>query len=260
MYRYVVPIAAVLFTALAVAGCKASISVGAAGTPSAPTSPVASAAAVVSASPLPSFSVPGTHQAVQSYQITSPVTALVVTSHLGNITITGSSGNTVSVTEQLAYSATRPQTTHDVTNGTLTLGYTCPTQVICGVAYVISVPSTATVTATTSAGAIRLSGLAGPEVTAKADAGLIDATAMSTAAASFTVDVGGITATFTAAPQTLTAVTKAGGIALHVPTTTQYQINATTVAGKTTISVPQAADSPHTITATTDVGAIQIAP
>ncbi|HXL88582.1 MAG TPA: hypothetical protein VN969_06280 [Streptosporangiaceae bacterium] len=260
MYRYVTPIAAILFTALAVTGCKAAMSVGAAGTPSAPGSPGASVAVVASASPLPSFSVPGTHQSVRSYQITSPVTTLDVTSHLGNITITGSTGNTVSVTEQTAYSSTQPQTTHDVRGGTLTLGYTCSAQVICGVAYVISVPSTVTITATTDAGAIRLSGLAGPMVTAKADAGLIDATAMSTAAASFTVDVGGVTATFTTAPKTLTAVTKAGGIALHVPTTVQYQINASTVAGKSTISVPQAAGSSHTITATSDVGAIQIAP
>jgi hypothetical protein len=197
---------------------------------------------------------------VRSYQITSPVTSLDVASHLGNITITGSTGNTVTVTEQTAYSSTQPLTTHDVTSGTLTLGYTCPAQVICGVAYIISVPSTVSVTATTDAGAIRLSGLAGPEVTAKADAGLIDATAMSAAAASFTVDVGGVTATFTTPPQTLTAVTKAGAIALNVPTTTQYQISATTVAGKTTITVPEAASSSHTITATSDVGAIQIAP
>jgi hypothetical protein len=260
MHRYVGPIAAVLFTALAVTGCKAAISVGAAGTPSAPTSPGASAAVVVSASPLPSFSVPGTHQSVHSYEITSPVTNLDVTSHLGNITITGSASNTVTVTEQTAYSSTQPLTTHDVTSGTLTLGYTCTAQVICGVAYIISVPSTVSVTATTDAGAIRLSGLAGPKVTAKADAGLIDATAMSTAAASFTVDVGGVTATFTTAPQTLTVATKAGAIALHVPTTTQYQISATTVAGKTTITVPQATGSSHTITATSDLGAIQIAP
>jgi len=265
MYRYAAPVAAVLLAALAVTGCKASVSVGGSGTPSAPASPVraiaSSVAAAASATALPSFSIPGTHSSVQSFQVTSPVSALDVTSHLGDITITGSSSNTVTVTEQLAYSSQLPVTTHSVSpGGTLTIGYTCPPQIACGVAYLISVPSTATITATTATGAIRLSGLAGPSVTAKVDAGFIDATTMSAAAASFNVDVGGITATFTSVPQTLNATTKAGGIALHVPTTAQYQISATAVAGKTSISVPQATSSAHTITATTDVGGIQITP
>jgi hypothetical protein len=263
MYRYAGPIAAVLLAALAVTGCKTSVSVVGSGTPSAPASPIsaasvaASIAAAATASALPSFSIPGTHESVQSFQVTAPVSTLDVTSHLGDITITGSSSNTVSVTEQMAYSSTLPVTSHAVAGGTLTVGYTCPAQAVCGVAYIITVPRGVTVTATTATGAIRLSGLTGPSLTAKVDAGFIDATSLSVADASFTVDVGGVTATFTAAPQTLSATTKAGGIALHVPTTTDYQVSAT---GKSTITVPESTTSAHTITASTDVGAIQIAP
>jgi hypothetical protein len=197
---------------------------------------------------------------VQTFQVSSPVSTLVVATHIGDVTITGSSRSTVSVTEQIAYSSTAPAITRSVSSGTLTIGDGCSLQLACGVAYIIAVPSTVTVTATTDTGAIRLSGLAGAKVTAKVDAGFIDATGLSVTAASLTTDVGGITATFTKAPKTLTAVTKTGGIALHVPATTSYQISASTVIGKTTISVPQRTGAGNTITATTDLGAIQVAP
>jgi hypothetical protein len=206
------------------------------------------------------LSIPGTHKSVQTFQVSSPVTALIVATHIGDVTITGSSRSTVSVTEQIAYSSTPPAITRSVSGGTLTVGDGCSLQLACGVAYIIAVPSTVTVTATTDTGAIRLSGLAGAKVTAKVDVGFIDATGLSVTAASLTTDVGGITATFTKAPRTLTAATKTGAIALHVPAAASYQIAASTVVGKTTISVPQHSGAASTITATTDLGTIKIGP
>ena len=96
----------------------------------------------------PSLSVPGTHTSVATYRIASPVSTLVVTSHVGNITVVGSDRSDVSITEQVAYSSTAPSTTRTLAGRTLTVGYSCHVQLACGVAYIIDVPDGVTVQAT----------------------------------------------------------------------------------------------------------------
>ena len=83
---------------LSLAGCASSSS-----SPGAGSSP---ASATASASP--GLSVPGTHQATASYQITAPVSTVVIVSHVGNVTVTGGSGPGVSVTQQVYYSKKPP--------------------------------------------------------------------------------------------------------------------------------------------------------
>ena len=51
-----------------------------------------------------------------------------------------------------------------------------------------------------------------------------------------------------------------GAITVHVPGTTTYKIAADARVGKAAVSAPQSASSGHAITATTDVGAIVVAP
>ncbi len=51
-----------------------------------------------------------------------------------------------------------------------------------------------------------------------------------------------------------------GAITLHVPGTTSYKVTADAHVGKATVSTLQSPSSAHAITATTDVGAIVIAP
>ena len=97
-------------------------------------------------------------------------------------------------------------------------------------------------------------------VTAKADAGIINATGLTSASVSLTTRVGGISATFTAAPRAVQASVNVGAITVHVPGTTSYKIAADARVGKTSISAPQSASSGHVITARTDVGAIVVAP
>jgi hypothetical protein len=258
---------------LALAGCKASAAAGS-GTPSAPPAPAASAAtssavqpatsaAAAADSPSPNLSIPGTHKSVQTYQVSASISTLIVTSHIGNITITGSNNSqSVEVTEQIAYSSKAPATTHAVTTHavtgqTLTLAYTCPVQLACGVAYVVTVPRGVAVQATTTTGAIRLSGLAG-QLTAKTDVGFIDATGLTATNASLTADLGGISAAFTTEPDQVTAVTRIGGITVSVPATTAYRVTTQDFVGKTTISVPESTTAMRTISVRTDVGAIAI--
>jgi len=72
--------------------------------------------------------------------------------------------------------------------------------------------------------------------------------------------VGGISASFTAAPTAVRASANVGAITVHVPGTTSYKVAADARVGKTTVSARQSASSGHAITATTDVGAIVVAP
>ena len=212
-----------------------------------------------SASASPGLSVPGTHQATASYQITAPVSTVVIVSHVGNVTVTGGSGPGASVTQQVYYSKTAPATTRTVSGRTLTVTYDCPAQLVCGVVYTLAVPRSAVVRVTAGAGAVRLTGLAG-SVTARTDVGLIDATGLTSASASLTTRVGGISASFTTAPTAVRATASVGAITVHVPGTTSYKVAADARVGKATVSTPQSASSGHDITATTDVGAIVVAP
>ena len=212
-----------------------------------------------SSSPGTGLSVPGTHKATARYQITAPVSTVVIVSHVGNVTVTGGSGPGVSVTQQVRYSKTAPTTTRTVSGKTLTVTYDCPGQLVCGVAYTLAVPRSAAVRVTAGAGSVRLTGLAG-SLTAKADVGLINATALTSASVSLTTRVGGISATFTAPPTAVRASANVGAITVHVPGTASYKIAADARVGKTTVSARQSASSGRAITATTDVGAIVVAP
>src|SRR6516164_1313547 len=74
---------------LNLAGCTSSSS-----SPGAGSSP-----GTATAGASPGLSVPGTHQATSRYQISAPVSTVVIVSHVGNITVTGGSGPDVSVTQ-----------------------------------------------------------------------------------------------------------------------------------------------------------------
>ena len=202
------------------------------------------------------WSVPGTHKSATVYRISAPVSTVVVISHVGNITVTGGSGPSVSVTQQATYSKTPPVTTRTISGRTLTVTYTCPSQLVCAVAYVLQVPRDVAVQAQADAGAIG-SAFAG-NVTAKARVGLIDGTGLSGASVSLTTDGGGISASFTAAPGTLQATAHVGAISLRLPGTASYKVSADARVGHADVGVRQSPSSPHVITATTDVGAIKI--
>jgi len=102
---------------LGLAGCASSASSPGAGS----SSGAVSATATASASP--GLSVPGTHQATARYQITAPVSTVVIVSHVGNVTVTGGSGPGVSVTQQAYYSKTPPTTTRTVSGTTGSPGW-----------------------------------------------------------------------------------------------------------------------------------------
>jgi hypothetical protein len=238
---------------LTLAGCHTA----SAASPATPaTSTISATGAAATASPR--LSVPGTHKSTTVYRISSPVSTIVVISHVGNVTVIGG-GSAMVVTQQVAYSSRPPVTSRTISGRTLTVTYTCPVQVVCGVAYVIQVPRDVAVRATAGAGSIRLTGLGG-SVTAKADVGYITATGLTGGLVNLTTDVGGISAAFAATPATVQALTRIGGITVRVPGSGAYQVSVHDHLGRVTVSVRQSSSAPHAITATTDVGAVLIAP
>jgi hypothetical protein len=220
------------------------------------TSSASPAGSAVTASPR--LSVPGTHESTTVYRVSSPVSSLVVTGHVGDVTVVGG-GSATLVTQQIDYSKTPPATSRSINGRTLTVTYTCPVQLVCGVAYIIQVPRDVAVQATTDTGAVRLTGLAA-SVTAKSDVGFITATSLTGASVRLTTGVGGISATFTAAPATVDAVTRVGAITLRVPDAATYKVSVDHHLGKATVSVRQSSSAPHAITVVDDVGDVLIAP
>jgi len=194
-----------------------------------------------------------------NFTVAGQVTAVVIDGGSGSIDVTGSSRSTVSVSQHATYTDKPPAATHVLRGTTLTLSYTCPTELVCGVSYDVQVPAGVAVTAGTGAGAVTLTSLSGT-VTAHAGAGLITAVDLRSPVASFNSSAGGIVATFSAAPRSVTADTKLGPITLTVPGSVAYRLNTHTVVGTSTVTVRRSTSSAHAITASSDLGSISVSP
>jgi hypothetical protein len=195
----------------------------------------------------------------KSYTVGGRVTTVIVRGGSGSIDVTGSSRGNVLVAQQATFTKTAPLTTHVVSGGTLTLSYTCPAELICGVSYQLQVPRGVTVQVSTGAGGVTLTSLSGP-VTARAGAGLITAVDLRSPTASFTSNAGGVIATFSAVPASVHVVTDIGPITLTVPGTVAYRVDTHTLIGSSTITVRKNAASSHVISARSDLGSIAVNP
>lgn len=194
-----------------------------------------------------------------TFTITARVTAVVVNGGASSVTVTGGDRGTVLVSQRLSYTKTPPATSRRLVGTTLTLSYSCPAQLVCGVAYDVQVPAAVAVTVDTRAGAVTLTALAGP-VSAQTYAGLITAVNLSSRTAGLRSDVGGIDATFSAAPMSVSAATNIGPIALTLPDSASYKVSAHTYVGSSTVTVAKSAASSHVITVSSDLGSITISP
>ena len=202
----------------------------------------------------------GSHNPPASvFTVSARVTAVVINGGSGSIDVTGSSRSTVAVSQQLTYSGKPPTTAHALRGTTLTLSYSCPSELLCGVSYAVQVPASVTVTVATGTGPVTLTSLAGT-VSARADAGLVTADDMRSAVASFKSNAGGVVATFSVAPRTLTATTNVGPITLTVPGSVGYHLSTHTVVGTSTVTVRRSSDTAHSISASSDLGSISVSP
>ncbi|MDX6421589.1 MAG: hypothetical protein QOG28_6209 [Trebonia sp.] len=195
----------------------------------------------------------------KAFTVAGRVTAVVIDGGSGSVDVTGSSRTTVSVSQHASYSGTPPSAAHVLHGTTLTVSYTCPAEIVCGMSYDVQVPGGVAVTVATGAGAVTLTSLAGT-VTARADAGLITAVDMRSAVASFKSNAGGVVATFSAAPRSLTATTNVGPVTLTVPGSVGYRLSTHTLVGTSTVTVRRSSGSAHSISASSDLGSISVNP
>jgi hypothetical protein len=202
----------------------------------------------------------GTHNPPASvFTVSSRVTAVVINGGSGSIEVTGSSRSTVSVSQQATYSGKPPAAAHVLRGTTLTLSYKCPTELVCGVSYTVQVPAGVAVSAGTGAGSVTLTSLAGT-VSARANAGLVTAVDLRSPVASFKSNAGGVVATFSVAPRSVTAATNVGPITLTVPGSVGYRLSTHTVVGSSTVTVRRSSSSAHSISASSDLGSISVSP
>ncbi|MGH3168539.1 MAG: hypothetical protein ACRDN0_21990, partial [Trebonia sp.] len=195
----------------------------------------------------------------KKYTIAGHVATVTVDS-AGSVTVNGSSGHgPVTVTEEPSYTKTRPATTRTVSGSTLDLAYTCKSQLVCSVDYIITVPSGVAVNAESREGSVTLTSVSGP-VTAQTFAGLVAATGLTSPSAVLKSGAGGIDATFAGAPASVQASTDAGSITIAVPGSDSYKVNAHAVVGVSTVTVRHSASAARTITAHSDLGSITISP
>jgi hypothetical protein len=195
----------------------------------------------------------------KEFTVTGRVTSVVIHGGSGSVDVTGTSGSTVTVSQQASYSSTPPAASHVLRGTTLTVSYSCPAELLCGMSYVVQVPRDVAVSVSTSAGSVTLTSLAGT-VSARAAAGLITAVDLRCGVASFNSNAGGVIATFSTVPRSLTASTNVGPITLTVPGSVAYQVAAHTVVGTSTITVRRGGSSAHSISARSDLGSISINP
>lgn len=194
----------------------------------------------------------------KEFTMTARVTSVVIHGGTGSVDVTGTSGSAVTVSQQATYSSTPPTASHGLRGTTLSVSYTCPAELVCGVSYKVKVPRDVAVSVATSAGSVTLTSLGGP-VSARANAGLITAVDLRCAVASFNANAGGIVATFSVVPRSVTATTNVGPITLTVPGSAAYQVAAHTVVGTSTVTVRRGG-SGHSISAHSDLGSISVSP
>ena len=194
-----------------------------------------------------------------SFTVSAPVSAVVIDGGSGSVDVTGSARSTVSVSQQATYTSTPPRAVHVLHGTTLTVSYTCPAQLVCSVSYQVQVPRGVAVSVSTDAGAVTLTSLAGT-VQAHASAGLITADDLRSPVASFKTNAGGVIAAFSVPPRSLTATTNVGPITLTVPGSVAYRLNTHTFVGTSTVTVHRSSSSAHTISASSDLGAISVSP
>lgn len=235
------------------------------------------AAAVVVGLASCAVSIGGLQHRTNSYTIGNRATTLVVTDEAGDVDITGTSSDSISVTEHISFRGTAPATTHRTAAGTLSLASNCPAAETCTVRYNITAPRATTVRVTDGAGTVALDSLGGPvtvhvnagRISLSSLAGPIDATTnagsisgqhLSSVNASLHVSAGRIDVTFTSAPTAVTATTDVGAITLRVPGTVQYNVTAGATVGNVHVTIPRSLAAARRITASTKTGSITIVP
>lgn len=193
-----------------------------------------------------------------SYQVTEPVTALVVAARAASVEITVGDGP-ISVTEVHRYSSDKPSTAHQVDGQALRLTESgCgDDNAHCQVEFRIRMPKATSAEIEAKAGAVKVNGLGG-DVRVTTEAGAVEAKALTSDQVTIQTSAGAASLEFAEAPTMVKATTDLGAVSVRVPAGDSYAIAAKAKTGSTEVSVPKDPASTHRIEVSTQLGAIKI--
>ncbi|HZZ50778.1 MAG TPA: DUF4097 family beta strand repeat-containing protein [Pseudonocardia sp.] len=199
--------------------------------------------------------------ATNDYKIADPVRQITVTGFGGDVTLSAGDGP-IGVSETIRYTDDKPRTSHTVKGGVATLKAD-PCQHVrqvngsCVVDWDIHAPAGTAVNLTSSSGDISVTGFAGP-VFAKASAGDIEGRELTSKVVNATSNSGDVKLVFLQPPDQANAITSAGDVSIGVPPGTNYAVDAHSSTDRPNVAVPNAPNSPHKLKASTSSGAVDV--
>ncbi|MFJ9617772.1 DUF4097 family beta strand repeat-containing protein [Streptomyces noursei] len=196
--------------------------------------------------------------AQQTYGVDGTISALSATTHGGDIEIVPvEAGVPVKVTEKYKYDEAKPQTTHTVKNGRLTLdSEDCPSGRHCEVGYRVLLPRNASVDLHTSGGDVTVRGASGG-ITAETSGGNITIEDTKTRTAKVKTSGGDVEMSLGAVPDEVSGRTSGGNVTIRVPKGT-YAVDAGTSGGSRKVSVTTDEGSAHKISAQSSGGDVSV--
>ncbi|MFF2813537.1 DUF4097 family beta strand repeat-containing protein [Streptomyces sp. NPDC058000] len=196
--------------------------------------------------------------AQRTYGVDGTVSSLSVTTHGGDIEIVPvDAGGAIKVTEKAKYNDAKPQTTHTVKDGRLTLtDEDCSWGHHCEVGYRVLLPRSASVDLHTSGGDITVRGASGG-ITADTSGGnvIVEDTKARTVKAK--TSGGDVEMTLGTVPDDVSGRTSGGNVTLRVPKGS-YAVDAGTSGGSRTVSVATDTGSAHKISARSSGGDVSV--
>jgi len=207
------------------------------------------------------------HVVTRTETVPQPVTSLVVQSYGGQVQVTSARVDRVHVTETISYDQgtdSPPAVTQSVSGGRLSLSWEVCANAGCNVDFSVTVPPDVTVTASTSGGAIAVSGTAGANLASSG--GPVRATMirgpLTVDTAGGSLDVRGLSGPLRAETQggSLIAqdlaagtatITTGGGPAMVSFATAPEKVSVSTGGGPATLAVP---GGPYNLTADSEGG------
>ncbi|MGG2463222.1 DUF4097 family beta strand repeat-containing protein [Streptomyces sp. RGM 3693] len=196
--------------------------------------------------------------AQRTYGVDGTVSSLSVTTHAGDIEIVPvDASGAIKVTEKAKYDDAKPQTTHTVKDGRLTLtAEDCSSGHHCEVGYRVLLPRSASVDLHTNGGNITVRGASGG-ITADTSGGNVTVEDTKARTVKAKTSGGDVEMTLGTVPDDVSGRTSGGNVTLRVPKGS-YAVDAGTSGGSRTVSVPTDTGSAHKISARSNGGDVSV--
>jgi hypothetical protein len=186
---------------------------------------------------------------------------VVVRANVGAITVTGDgAGSPVAITARPVYRGAAPVVSSTVRGGVLTVSASCPRSTgthHCMVTAVVTLPRSLPVRASMDIGSVNVNDMTA-RVTASDNLGDIRGHGLDSKRVTLAARVGLIDVSFSAPPDLVDATDQTGSIAITVPTSVSYRVNASARLGVVKVTVPQSASSAHVVTASAQIGGVSV--